>query len=419
MSHRIHFLNIRRDKFKSRITNFVKRLEENQISDKELIRKERDRLKELFQAFSNDQTEREQYENVKTVDAEGDSITEEYCSAITYANSILKSLQLSTDDVTLPGPSTSATNNEAFQLETTFNGNQREWSKFKEDFQRYLRENSGLSESRKLQMLRSNLSEKLKFAIDSVVGNEDNFNSAWKQLLEAYDDPHKFTMHHASQLLNMPAMPDDSLKSVQNLYTRIDSHVRWLEIATRSRHDIARILLVSLAVTKMGPETRRKYEQTLTVMDRPDINDILKYLERYIRLQTLADSSKLSNHIKPNTETQKSTLALAIPKMKRSMESSRSTCENRSMSPPMKSRRILPDTCKVCGRHSHGQYFCPQLRVWTVYDRRSAVRKAQLCELCLLQDHSTNSCRYSIRCKVCGGKHNTILHEDPNGPFTY
>ncbi|XP_076282985.1 uncharacterized protein LOC143210220 [Lasioglossum baleicum] len=409
MRHHIHFLNIKRDTFEKQIKKFLTWLDESPNLDRSELCRRRDRLQKQFHRFDDDQTARQLYENDLTVTDENYKIIEQqYYVAITKADSILEDLEQPINGlVVLPGPSTSAMNDNP--LKATFNGNYKDWPKFKKDFQRFLDANSGLSERLKLQKLRSCLPERMKVVIESYcIGNADDFKLAWEMLETAYENTYKFTMHHASRVFDTPAMPDDSMESIQRFIRHIDRHMRCLEIATESWADIARILLLSLVITKMGPETRRRYEQALKDQETHDINDFLKHLGNI--LQSSTNNSKPSNDEKPETGPQK-----------RTMDSSSSMYRSRPTSPPPKRLRYMPETCHFCNKQSHILSYCETLKDMPPIARRAAIRKAELCEICLRQNHSTKLCYSNTRCKYCKEKHNTFLHvfRDHNSHITY
>ena len=61
---------------------------------------------------------------------------------------------------------------------------------------------------------------------------------------------------------------------------------------------------------------------------------------------------------------------------------------------------------------AHNNFKCPRLLTLSSSQRKQLLHDHQLCELCL-NSHSTLSFAYKWRCRICNGKHNTMIHMDP------
>lgn len=404
--HRIEVLKSKRDTFKLEIMSFTNFLDEHQDSktDRNELRRRRDRLQKQFCRFNDDQIERERYEHVETVETEGRRIMDLYFDVIAKANIVLEYLgQPKSVQNNVPGPSTSARHNEDSLGAIQFDGSHKEWPNFKEKFQSILSANPDLDDIQKLALLRSKLSQKMKIAIELFIDKENDFKTAWGQLVYAYDNTFEFAMYHALRLLDTPAMSDNSSESIKNLISHIQQHKQSLEIVARSRSDIAKILLSSLAISKMDPETRKEFEKTLENPQTRDIKDIIKHLEQKV--------SKCNNHVKPETGSQKSTGDHTRPETKLTMKHSRITGQSTSTSPETKRPYISPGYCHICNMEGHSSGECLRLSAMPVSSRQLAVQDARLCENCLGMNHSTRDCYAKIRCRLCGGKHHFLLHD--------
>ncbi|XP_058840906.1 uncharacterized protein LOC131696379 [Topomyia yanbarensis] len=81
--------------------------------------------------------------------------------------------------------------------------------------------------------------------------------------------------------------------------------------------------------------------------------------------------------------------------------------QNRSQSPPAKERK----PCRICGRIDHRIRNCEAFRRLRLADRWDAVRRWQLCQVCL-NEHGNAQCKLNFRCNVdsCKKRHHPLLH---------
>ena len=96
----------------------------------------------------------------------------------------------------------------------------------------------------------------------------------------------------------------------------------------------------------------------------------------------------------------------------------------RAQSPPQQSRGSTPQRrsaggspfiptrypCKLCNEH-HYLYSCSQFEQLTVPQRKEHIRLNPVCHNCLKPGHATADCRSDYKCRVCNGKHNTLIHD--------
>ena len=73
--------------------------------------------------------------------------------------------------------------------------------------------------------------------------------------------------------------------------------------------------------------------------------------------------------------------------------------------------------CNVCKQNGHSTYQCEVLLKLPIKERLKKV--AHLCSNCLSPVHTTTQCKSNHGCKVCGLKHNTILHQHSTSEASY
>ncbi|XP_058456758.1 uncharacterized protein LOC131434131 [Malaya genurostris] len=76
---------------------------------------------------------------------------------------------------------------------------------------------------------------------------------------------------------------------------------------------------------------------------------------------------------------------------------------------PERMKERIP--CRICGGLNHRIRNCDKFRKLSLVERWEAVRKWQLCQLCL-NEHRAANCKLSFRCDIegCKDRHNPLLH---------
>ena len=70
------------------------------------------------------------------------------------------------------------------------------------------------------------------------------------------------------------------------------------------------------------------------------------------------------------------------------------------------------ELCEYCHK-DHDIYHCARFFALTAAGRRQALDKYQGCYLCLKKGHFINDCVSKLKCRFCGGKHNSSVHLTP------
>lgn len=71
--------------------------------------------------------------------------------------------------------------------------------------------------------------------------------------------------------------------------------------------------------------------------------------------------------------------------------------------------KTKPISCLYCSK-SHFVHTCPECLNMSSQQRHSFVQKTNSCSNCLRTGHSISDCK-SAECKICGAKHNSLLHD--------
>ncbi|XP_017755225.1 PREDICTED: uncharacterized protein LOC108547286 [Eufriesea mexicana] len=464
---------IKRRTFKSQITQFGNWLDTYVDSDKERV-KLRDRIersRNQFATFNRIQDELSVAGNFEEEEKERQSTTDQFDDVMASAVILLERVDAR---ATQPSPGNSQSSNlssSSYALSVNlpkidlpkFDGRIETWITFKDAFNTLIHTQPGLNKIQKLHYLRLSLFGKAEAAIGAFSITEDNYEAAWKHLTEIYDNTRVLVLRHAALLRDTPAMPDDSSESIRDLANHMQLHIRSLQALGRSSSDIANDLLASILIAKMGTETRRSWERTLSDTEVPKIEDLFKFLHNAShqsrdygivakRSTCCHDIGKTKSnptrnypgYPRPQILTSKrqvyvtnSRQDIAVPppspsSQRRSTPPSSPRSQRRSTPPssPRPQRRPTPPSSPLAQRRStplygtrtrrcpgcdgpHAVYQCPRFLDATVFHRMEIARKAHLCLNCLQPDHRTDDCKAG-GCRVCNQQHNTKLHQDHN-----
>ncbi|XP_043257977.1 uncharacterized protein LOC122400520 [Colletes gigas] len=420
VNQRSRTMKNKRRTFKAQITAFGKYLSTFGDSAKERVKlRERiERARKQFESFNDIQDELGLIDDFEETEAEREFVTDQYDDVMASAVALLEQLEQPTtqhssattvripSDSPAPPTSSTAIGVHLPKIDLPkFDGRLEKWVAFKDAFQTMIHAHPGLSDIQRLNYLRLSLSGKAESAIESFTISEENYKSAWDQLIETYDNTRALVLRHAALLRDTPAMRDDTSESICDLVNHMQSHVRSLQALGRSWEDIASDLITSIAISKMGVGTRRAWEQTLGDTKMPKITDIFRHL-RNASHQSREDES--SNHGTYEREIQ--------------AQPSKTRAEHRVMQrkppppAPRTSKRYTFATtvaaqCRICNTGAHPAYQCRKFIDATPGERVQLIRKAKFCLNCLRPDHTADDCK-SGKCRVCDGRHNTKLHQD-------
>ncbi|CAK9833169.1 hypothetical protein ANTRET_LOCUS9892 [Anthophora retusa] len=462
----IRDLKTKRRLFKGQVTQFGKWVESYKDSTKERVKlRERiTRLRNQFETFNRVQDELSSVGNFEDEESERQLTTDHYDDVMATAVVCLEELETRAAPSS-PRSHISTQSSSPYALSVNlpkidlpkFDGRIEMWITFKDAFHTLIHTQPGLNKIQKLHYLRLSLSGKAEAAIGAFSITEDNYEAAWNHLMEIYDNKRALVLRHAALLRDTPAMPDDSSDSIRELANHMQLHIRSLQAIGRSSDDIANDLLASILISKMGNDTRKSWERTLSDTEMPKIDDLFKFLHNAshqskdyateIERPTIdRDSLKNVSAVPPRqnnyprtqlpprqgnySRTQPPPRQNNYPRSQLSPPPKRQVyvtkTSRKSPTPPSSPRTYRrsppPERSTAWTRHTdakcpfcegnHASYRCPQFLEQPASSRIDAAQKARLCLNCLQSDHRTEDCK-AERCRVCNKQHNTKLHREP------
>lgn len=331
-----------------------------------------------------------------------------------------------------------------------------EWEKFKdwsEKFRANVHENDVLSAVQKCQLL----TKACKGAAAATIGNgngqlaatEANYNRAWAQLHEVYNDDYLAVLATTKKLINFTPIDHASHSQIRRMLDMI--HEVEGELSNHFSIEQWHPIILFTCLFRLDATTYEKWESERTntkdtenqnpndqpaaeadenannlqaegEQKRPKIPSLTqfkKFLECRARLLThqsqqardnmnlnqnsarSRDSSRDSNRHRDRSRQRPTAETGAIPKK----YPNRSNDDYKAPS----SRAKLP-LCRLCGE-DHGLFACNQFRDMSLEDKLDLVKRNRLCHVCF-HEHAKGECHIKQHaCKKCnnGSIHNTQI----------
>lgn len=252
------------------------------------------------------------------------------------------------------------------------------WPDFKDSFESIIHSNPKLNDIERMHYLKGLL---LGPAADTIKNCRlSQYSDAWDLLVRRYQNPKMLVFDALKELTSLSSCGEKSLE-----LKRLIDHVKEIRFNLASlgeKVDEWNSIFVFFTSQRLPKDTFEIWEQSCSNSTSvPRFADLDTFIES--RLHTIqALESRQPAVIRAHA-------AVAG-----------------SVTPPDNTAR--GHTCTFC-HQTHANYNCPQLHALAAPDRANLVHRHSLCDLCL-NDHPVGTCGFKWRCRLCKGKHNTLLH---------
>lgn len=402
MAERVKLLVQKRTSLKAQITNLANVVEKGRY-DKTALKLRMTRVTELYHSYeefndelilldSND-SHRDEFTHVQERFYTLASKIEEIISA----NSIVSTANIDTSSNASRSNSSASTviTKRRIKLPEAslpqFNGQYENWLSFKNAFHAMIDSQTDLSDTEKLQYLKSSLTGDAANKIKILSINDSNYSKAWELLTRSYEVKRILISRHLSSLLNMSVIEKETTESLSKLADDAQQHVASLAALNVN---VGSEILVNLLESKLPKRVADKWEETLDRDEFPKIDDLYEFLYKTaVRLSKRAPSSS------GKRDDDK-----ALPPAKKIRTSNRAFMVNAT------------NNCPACKTKQHPLFKCGQFKQLTIPKRIEVVRNAMLCYNCL-RSHRGKACTYTT-CTICQKRHNTLIHLDKYATVT-
>lgn len=313
-----------------------------------------------------------------------DEVVEIYIQTLTKLKSFIKEKDPSETIGSLNSTQMTARTHQEVKLPKiaipNFNGDLLEWISFYDAFSSLIDTNQSLPEVSKMHYLRDCLSGTAFRLIGKLPVTETNYRLAWRLLCDRFHNKRAIINAHLNKFVSQANMETVNADEIRSLIDTIRESIQSVETMDVSIKDWDPIL-VFIIESKLDKETLKEWELHLGgTTEVPSYAKLMEFLETQWRIYDITHRNSSSS--KP-------------PKVG----------ATRQFNDKKK------EICTLC-ELDHWISYCPKFDAYNVPQRKKFVHENELCENCL-QKHKTADCRSKYRCKTCGGKHHTKLHE-PN-----
>lgn len=274
-----------------------------------------------------------------------------------------------------------------------FSGDYYAWGTFRDLFTSLIRHNVELSNVEKMHYLRSSLTGEASRLVSNLSLSGDHFMLAWQTLCSRYNNRRVLIDFQLDRLANIKPIKTKSAQGLRDLSTTLTEVLGALKVldCPVQHWDV---LLLHQIVKLLDPESREAWEVKLG----PSTSyPTLPAFEEFLigRTQALENVKTTSLHH-----------PMSQGRVRGQTDMPRSKITAHHVSSPVE---LNPESCPLC-KSRHYLASCPVYQGNTVQQKRNAVIRSGKCFNCL-GSHLANKCPSTRRCRKCGKKHHSSLHE--------
>ena len=288
----------------------------------------------------------------------------------------------------------------------TFAGNILEWSTFWAAFRSSIDSRTELSNTQKLQYLRQAVKDPdLQALLHSPTESEDMYVSVVAELKDRFNKTREIHAHLVDSLIKL-STPKQTRIDLRRI---VDSIKRTIDSLKHTEHYNLDAFLSSLVYLILPQRLQTLWDQH-TKKDKgvPPVLNLLKFIKEHA--ETLPSvitppSDKPSEHVQrknPRKSDQKPTYQ---------NQKGRGTVH--SVSPA--ATATYKWECLLCKPEKHPLHACPKWATYSITQKLAHISAKTLCSNCLAGGHATSACKSTYRCRDCGQRHHTTIHQ-PNAP---
>ncbi|XP_055633144.1 uncharacterized protein LOC129773556 [Toxorhynchites rutilus septentrionalis] len=268
----------------------------------------------------------------------------------------------------------------------TLDGNIDEWLSFRDLYLLLIHHKTDLLEVEKFNYLKGCLAGEAKALVDPLAITRGNYQVAWETLMKRYNDSKLLIRRQIQALFRMPTLVEESGAELQALLEHFERAIHTLDQLVEPA-EYKDLLLLDILGSRLDPATRRGWEEYSASKDQDTIKDMVDFLQRRIRvLDSLPPKGTGARVEVAQPPRRRQPLAL--------------TNYNAVQTAGLR--------CVACS-DMHLLYKCPQFRRMTISTRDRLLRSHSLCRNCFKRGHQAVDCLSRFVCRVCKGKHHTLV----------
>lgn len=262
----------------------------------------------------------------------------------------------------------------------SFCGSHLEWNTFKDSYEASIHSNAAISNVQKFTYLKSLLKKEPSRQIERLALTSTNYDIAWKELNERYDNPIKLEAAIWDNFFDHPRT-DGTGNSLRALVDVINQTTRSFELMGLAINREMESVIVYQIQKKLDAENCKLWSQTIKDKKTPPLQDVREFLENRANALDLATKG---------SKPQKTASTHFIKGNK---------------------QQWADRKCSLGCNDKHPLFKCKKFNGMNITERREAVKTTKACFNCLTPGHGTISCKSKLKCRTCNRHHNTLLHD--------
>lgn len=269
-----------------------------------------------------------------------------------------------------------------------FSGRYEEYDSFREKFLALVHTSTDIKVIQKFQLLLDCLSDNVRKSFEHLEFSEANYVVVLERLKERYSNKKMTVDKHLSGLVSMKTMSRESSGELQRVLDDTSAHVSALK-TLGVEVDTWDVMIVYLVSIRLDPETRKKWEETVSKDELPKWSAMKVFLQK--RCNSL-ESVELAVDFRKKPTPQQPSTSKAIRSFAVSEESS---------------------SCLKCdGPHRLSD--CRDFVALHTDKRFEFAKSRKVCFNCFSQSHRSDRCPLQNSCTKCPNnakkKHSLLLH---------
>ena len=274
----------------------------------------------------------------------------------------------------------------------TFNGDIRNYPRFKSDFMKYVLPTTNQTSAP--YILRSCLTGE---PLESIKSVDDNLDEMWARLDEKYGDPTKITDVVINAIQNCKPIKEGESRKLLEFITTVEDGYRDLK-RLGLQSEITTTSSVSIIERKLPNDIKKEWSKIVcsTTIDKSDkFSNLLTFLLEQRKIIEYETSELRAT----NQSTEEATNYVSATEKATNSEGKRSTS---------------PIKCIIHEKGTHGTSECKVFLAKTVEERKQTLKDKKACWSCLRTGHRYKDCKRKNACgkNGCTYKHHQTLHED-------
>ncbi|XP_058810927.1 uncharacterized protein LOC131675801 [Topomyia yanbarensis] len=270
----------------------------------------------------------------------------------------------------------------------TFDGTYENWFAFRSMFETIMKRYSTESPVIKLYHLRNSLVGKAAGIIDQEIINNNDYDMAWKMLIERFEDKRLIIDKHIDALFNLSKLVNENATELRKFIDTCTKNVDALKNLGLPVEGLGECMLINRIASKLDIETRKAWELNHVDDTLPGYDDTLEFLR---------ERCKVLEKIQPD--------------LKQTMKSQRPVRSAQDVKGKTSTLVATSNKCPQCS-DGHELWRCDTFKNVNLSEKYNLLRRIGACFNCLQKGHRTNNCTSKHTCKKCRKFHHTMLHPE-------